>query len=513
MKIGGRAMEAILNMKGIVKSFSGVEVLHSVDFELFKGEVHALMGENGAGKSTLMNILMGIHRHDAGEILIDGKEVNIISHQQSLKAGIAMIHQELNPVPDMTIAENFYLGREINKFFIVNNKLQKENAAKYLKSLGLNFDVECKMRNLSVSATQMIEIAKNLSYGSRIIIMDEPTSALADSEVDRLFKMISLLKSKNVSIVYITHKLDELNRIADRVTVLRDGSLIGTKNIKEVDNQSIIRMMVGREITEVFPSVQKEIGETVLSVKNLTRGNEIKDISFDLKKGEILGIAGLMGSGRTELVTTIFGERKYDKGNIFINGNTVSIRSTENAVRNKIALVPEDRKLQGLNLIGSVLDNILIVSQKKFSKANIISKKKNIKVANSMIKELSIKVKSCDQRVESLSGGNQQKVVIAKWLLSGPEIIILDEPTRGIDIGAKTEIYKLINKLALAGKSIILISSEMPEIIGLCDRVLVLSDGRLNGVLMRDELTQERIMSLASGTRWEGCENETRFEQ
>lgn len=492
-------MKTILQLRNVVKSFSGVEVLHSVNFELEEKQVHGLIGENGAGKSTLMKILMGEHRADSGIILLDGKEVGINSSAKALDVGIAMIQQELSPIPHMTIAENIFLGRYPSRFGVVNKKRLYKLTSDLFNSLDLKFDPDMYMSNLSISEIQMIEIAKAVSYGSRIVIMDEPTSAITEVEVVKLYNIIALLKEKGVSIVYITHKIDELFHIADFVTVLRDGIVAGSGKINEVNKHNLITMMVGREITEIFPKVSHEKGEVLLSVKGLERKNEFADISFDLHEGEILGIAGLMGAGRTEIATAIFGERKLQKGTLIVGGKTVPIHNTTDAVKQKMALVSEDRKQYGVNLIGSVQDNILMVVQKKISTFGIVKNHKSNEMANSMVKSLSIKVTSIHQRMNALSGGNQQKVVLAKWLLNKPDIIILDDPTRGIDVGSKTEIYKLINELAYEGVAIIFISSEMPEIIGMCDRVIVLHRGKIKGELLNNEITQEKIMTLASG--------------
>ncbi len=485
-------------MKGIIKSFSGIEVLHPVNFELKEGEVHALVGENGAGKSTLVKILMGEYKADAGQILLDKNKVSISSPAKALQMGISMIHQELYPIPDMTIAENMFLGREPRKFGIVNERKLIKMTIEQLKSLGIDFDPKTKMRDLNIAETQIIEIAKAISYKSRIIIMDEPTSALNESEVNNLFGMIKLLKSKGTAIIYITHKIDELFKVTDFVTVLRDGMVVGNGKIFEMSKQRIVNMMVGREINDMYPKTENAIGEEVLSVHGLTKLGEFENISFNLHRGEILGIAGLLGAGRTEIVSAIFGDKKIDKGEIKINGRKMLINHPKDAVMHKIAFVPEDRKLLGLNLIGSLSDNIIMASHKLVSTAGIVNNRICQKKVDSMIKMVSIKAASQDQLVLFLSGGNQQKVVLAKWLLNKPEIMILDEPTRGIDVGAKAEIYKLINDLARNGKAIILVSSELPEIIGMCDRVIVLHEGKVTGELNRDELTQEKIMMLAS---------------
>lgn len=494
-------MTSILSMKKIVKSFSGQEVLHGVDFDLAAGEVHALIGENGAGKSTLMKILMGELLVDSGRIVLDGLPVVLSSPEKAIHLGISKIHQELSPVPDMTIAENLYLGREPNRFGVVNMKKQESMTTEQLKSLGLTFNPRTLIRNLSVAEMQMVETAKAISYNSRVLIMDEPTSAITESEVQTLFAMIRLLRSRGVGIIYITHKIDELFQIADRVTVLRDGLYAGGGTISELTQQDLIRMMVGRQLTEVYPKHQARIGRVVMSVRSLTRKKEFEDVSFDLHAGEILGLAGLVGSGRTEVVSTIFGHLPPERGEVLINGRRLLPGRIHDAITHRIAFVPEDRKLQGLSLIGTVADNILMVVQERLATAGIVNGSRSLKAVDSVIRSLSIRVSSPANRAASMSGGNQQKVVLAKWLLSEPEIVILDEPTRGIDIGAKAEIHRLMDELTQAGKAILMVSSELPEVVGMCDRVVVLHEGKVAGEICRAQLTQERIMALASGTK------------
>lgn len=491
-------MDTVLSMNEIRKSFSGVEVLHGVKLDLRLGEVLGLVGENGAGKSTLMKILIGEERYDTGVIVYDGKEIAPHSPFEGLALGISMIHQELTPIPEMTVAENLFIGREPRKFGVVNSKKQIDMAKEQLENIGIDLDANSKVKELSVSEIQMMEIAKTLSRGSKVIIMDEPTSSLTDSEVEKLFNVINTLKKKDVSIIYISHKLDELYEIAGRVTVLRDGYLVNTYDVAEVKRERLISDMVGREISEAFTTVKKEIDEPILSVSDLTKQRRYNDISFEVRKGEILGFFGLVGSGRTEMVSTIFGVTKPDNGSIFLRNKPLKINHPAQAVKNKMALVSEDRKAFGLNLLGSTKDNCLGVILQKLNVAGVIKNRNCNQVTDSIISKLKIKVTSRNQIVGSLSGGNQQKVVLGKWLLSEPEIIILDEPTRGIDVGAKSEIYKLIQDLAQQGKAIILISSEMPEIIGLCDRILVLHEGRITGALDRKEFSQEKIMMYAA---------------
>lgn len=496
-------MEQLLDMQNISKSFGTNRVLQNVRFDLNSGEVHALIGENGAGKSTLMKILMGIYTADSGNIKIFGKDTVFSGPSQALNAGVAMIHQELNPILDMSVAENIFMGKEKRKGVFADKKGQEKEAAKYLEMLGVHISPSKLMRTLDVSQMQMVEIAKTLSYGARIIIMDEPTSAITDSEVERLFQNIEKLKRQGIGIIYISHKMDELFKIADRITVLRDGQYVLTSGINDITPQQLIRSMVGREINEIYPEHKSSAGQVLLSVRHAGRKGEFKDISFDLHSGEKLGIAGLMGAGRTELVMALFGATKLNEGEVEVEGKAVELKSPADAIRHRIALVTEDRKFYGLNLMASVEDNIVSVIEKKISRGGFYNKRKGKRCAEEMINKLNIKVTSPKQLTGNLSGGNQQKVVLAKWLLNDPDIIIFDEPTRGIDVGAKAEIYKIIEDLACDGKGIIVISSEMPELIGLSHRMIVLHEGEMTGTLERDELIQENIMTLASGYRKE----------
>ena len=468
-------MEYVLELKNIYKSFPGVKVLEDVTLQVRPGEVHALMGENGAGKSTLMKILKGI----------------------------SMIHQELNTVLDMEVAENVFVGRELlkkgfEKLKIVDIARMREETGKYFREMNIDIDPRAKMRTLSVAEMQLVEIVKAISLNSRIIVMDEPTSAITEKEATVLFAQIERLKKQGVAIIYISHKMDEIFRISDTITVLRDGQWIGTKPAKELDNDMLIKMMVGRELTDIYPKDPVEIGDVILEVKNLSRGKKVRDASFSLRKGEVLGIAGLVGAGRSELVETIFGLYPKTGGQIFLHGKEVHIKSAADAIKNKMALITEDRKQTGLNLIVSVKENIASVSIGKLSNHGIVNDKKINEVSEKYIKELKIKTPDGNAIVGNLSGGNQQKVVLAKWLLDEPDIIIFDEPTRGIDIGAKRDIYLLINNLAKEGKAVIVISSEMAEVMGICDRILVMAEGRINGEVQREEFSQEVIMGYAS---------------
>lgn len=496
-------MEYVLELKNIYKSFPGVKVLEDVTLQVRPGEVHALMGENGAGKSTLMKILMGIYKADQGSIFLEGKETVIHGPKDAMSKGISMIHQELNTVLDMEEAENVFVGRELlkkgfEKLKIVDIARMREETGKYFREMNIDIDPRAKMRTLSVAEMQLVEIVKAISLNSRIIVMDEPTSAITEKEATVLFAQIERLKKQGVAIIYISHKMDEIFRISDTITVLRDGQWIGTKPAKELDNDMLIKMMVGRELTDIYPKDPVEIGDVILEVKNLSRGKKVRDASFSLRKGEVLGIAGLVGAGRSELVETIFGLYPKTGGQIFLHGKEVHIKSAADAIKNKMALITEDRKQTGLNLIVSVKENIASVSIGKLSNHGIVNDKKINEVSEKYIKELKIKTPDGNAIVGNLSSGNQQKVVLAKWLLDEPDIIIFDEPTRGIDIGAKRDIYLLINNLAKEGKAVIVISSEMAEVMGICDRILVMAEGRINGEVQREEFSQEVIMGYAS---------------
>lgn len=496
-------MEYVLELKNIYKSFPGVKVLEDVTLQVRPGEVHALMGENGAGKSTLMKILMGIYKADQGSIFLEGKETVIHGPKDAMSKGISMIHQELNTVLDMEVAENVFVGRELlkkgmEKLKIVDIARMREETGRYFREMNIDIDPRAKMRTLSVAEMQLVEIVKAISLNSKIIVMDEPTSAITEKEAAVLFTQIERLKKQGVAIIYISHKMDEIFRISDTITVLRDGQWIGTKPAKELDNDMLIKMMVGRELTDIYPKDPVEIGDVILEVKNLSRGKKVRAASFSLRKGEVLGIAGLVGAGRSELVETIFGLYPKIGGQIFLHGKEVHIKSAADAIKNKMALITEDRKQTGLNLIVSVKENIASVSIGKLSNHGIVNDKKINEVSEKYIKDLKIKTPDGNAIVGNLSGGNQQKVVLAKWLLDEPDIIIFDEPTRGIDIGAKRDIYLLINNLAKEGKAVIVISSEMAEVMGICDRILVMAEGRINGEVQREEFSQEVIMGYAS---------------
>lgn len=491
----------ILKMENIHKQFPGVYALNAVNFELKQGEVHALLGENGAGKSTLIKIIAGIYRPDDGNIFVNGKKCSIDNVNISRDMGISVIHQELCLVPNMTVSENIFLGRELlhGKAKFINFEEQNSKAQEILDSMELEIEATDKVATLSVAQQQMVEIAKALSVDSEIIVMDEPTSSLSDKEVDMLFKTVETLRRRNISIVYISHRLEELFKITDRITVLRDGKYIGTRITVQVTKDDLIAMMVGRDLKELYIRTYHKLGQKIFEVKNLKSKNILNDISFSLNKGEILGISGLVGAGRTELARAIFGIDKFDSGMILIDGNEVVINSPEEAMNHGIVLVPESRKEQGLILKRNVGYNITLCVLKDFIKTikNDTTKEKSI--IASYIDKLSIKTPSDQQLVVNLSGGNQQKIVIAKWLATKPKILILDEPTRGVDVLAKSEIYSIISMLASQGLSIIMISSDLPEVINMSDRVVVMCRGEVTGIINREELSQERIMKFATG--------------
>ncbi|GAB2800826.1 ribose ABC transporter ATP-binding protein RbsA [Rhabdobacter roseus] len=494
-------MRELLQVSGLSKSFGGVRALDRVRFTLRAGEVHALMGENGAGKSTFMKILMGLLTPDAGEVLLEGQPLRGQNVHEVLRRGIAMIHQEILAVPELTVAQNMFLGREkdvaAGRWGWVNDRKINQLAAQLLDQLGLDLAPTTPMKYLSVAQMQMVEIAKALSNHAKVLIMDEPTSALSDREVGTLFRIIQDLKRQGVAIIYISHKMDEIFAIADTITVLRDGTYIGTRPAAELDQSTLIAMMVGREINDLFPASTAHRGEEVLAVRNLTRAGYFTDVSFEVHRGEVLGLAGLMGAGRTELARAIFGLDRADSGEIYLKGQRVLISSPREAIRRGIGYVSEDRKALGFVPGLSVQQNLTLASLRSHQKGGLIREQSERTAAAAMITNLRIKASGPDQPVTYLSGGNQQKVVLGKVLLTSPELIMLDEPTRGVDIGAKFEIYKLINQLAASGLAVILISSELPEILGLSDRVLVLSKGRPTALLSKAEATQETIMQYA----------------
>lgn len=494
--------DILVSMQDIDKSFPGVHALKQCRFELRSGEVHALVGENGAGKSTLMKVLTGIYQKDSGKILYKEEEVTISSPRQAREMGISIIHQELNLAQHLTVAQNIFLGREPRKFprFVLDEREINKKTEKLLEMVHLDVEPSTRVSNLTVAKQQMVEIAKALSFDSEVLIMDEPTAALTESEIEELFKIINNLRNKGVGIIYISHRLEELKQISDRITVMRDGSYVNTVDTKDTTIDEIISMMVGRVIYESSPEIPTDKQEeVVLEVRNLNRGKVIKNVSFKLKKGEILGFAGLMGAGRTEVARAVFGADKLESGEIFINGQKVSIKSPADAVKYGIGYLSEDRKRFGLTLGMDIETNVVMASFKKFLKYLIwVNKKKTSQVASQIVEILKIKTPGIGQKTKNLSGGNQQKVVIGKWLTRDSNILIFDEPTRGIDVGAKSEIYKLLNDLAKQGKSIIMISSELPEILRMSHRIVVMCEGRITGEINANEATQENIMKLAT---------------
>lgn len=492
--------DLILSMKGITKSFSGVAALKNAALDLKAGEVVALMGENGAGKSTLMKILTGIYSKDSGEIKYMGQEVCFKGPAESEEAGISIVHQELNMMNDLTVAQNLFIGHEEMNGFLIDDKKMNEKASELFKVLKIDINPAEKIGNLTVGKQQMVEIAKAISSKAKVIIFDEPTAALTDSEIEELFKVIRDLKKQGTGMVYISHRMDEINVISDRVIVMRDGEYVGTLITKECSKDDIIKLMVGRTILgepKTASNVAKD-APVVLKCEKLNRGKAVKDVSFELRKGEILGFSGLMGAGRTEVARLIFGADKKDSGKIFINGKEVTINTPEDAVAHGIGYLSEDRKRFGLIVDKSVEENTVISSLNDFVKGIFIDKAKSKEVSERYVESLKTKTPSVSQLVKKLSGGNQQKVVIAKWLVRNSDILIFDEPTRGIDVGAKSEIYALMESLAKEGKSIIMISSELPEVLRMSDRVIVMCEGRITGILDIAEANQEVIMESAT---------------
>ncbi len=493
-------MSVLLEMKGISKRFRGVQALNGVNFDLREGEVHALVGENGAGKSTLMKVLTGIHQPDAGEIFYLGKPYAVKNIGESQALGISMVHQELNMMNDLTVAQNIFIGREMRSGFIIkDNDMVKETRAIF-DHIGIDIDPKIKLGRLTVGKQQMVEIAKAVSRDCKVLILDEPTAALTQTEIDELFRIMADLKSKGIGMIYISHRMDEIKTISDRITVMRDGEYVGTVDTDSVTKDEIINMMIGRVVYE-DPKTHSEVpedAETVLEVKNLTSGNLFKNVSFKLRKGEVLGFSGLMGAGRTEVARAIFGADPIDSGEIYVNGKPVSIKSPKDAVNLGIGYLSEDRKRYGLMLDKSVAENTALASLDKYIKFGIINDRKIKEEAQIENAKLKTKTPSMDQALKNLSGGNQQKVIIARWLIKNSDILIFDEPTRGIDVGAKSEIYTLMNELARSGKSIIMISSELVEILRMSDRVLVMCEGKKTGELDISEANQEKIMQLAT---------------
>lgn len=490
----------VLEMKNIHKRFPGVYALKDVSFKLKAGEVHGVLGENGAGKSTLMKVLGGIYNLDEGEIYIDGQQVAIHDVKDSQKAGVSIIHQELVLVPHMSVAENIFSGREpTGKFGFIKKEEMLQEAQRLLDSFNLGINASQLVCKLNIAEQQMVEVARAISFDSKILVMDEPTSSLTEKEVKFLFETIENLKSQGVGIVYISHRMSELFRITDQITVMRDGQYIGTKATKETNVNELISMMVGRELTSYYHKISHKLGDNALEVRGLTRTGVFSDINFSLRQGEILGFSGLVGAGRSEIMKSIFGLDPIDAGEVYIYGEKVVITSPGDAMKLGIALVPENRKDEGLILQGNVGYNMTLRVLDKFINFISVNTRKEQEIINTYVDKLNIKTASTLQLISNLSGGNQQKVVIAKSLAANPKILILDEPTRGVDVGAKAEIYGIMNRLAQEGVSIIMISSELPEIINMSDRVVVVHNGSIAGILNRDEFSQEKIMHMATG--------------
>lgn len=495
--------EYLLEMNHIYKSFPGVKALDDVSLKVKPGSVHALVGENGAGKSTLMKCLFGIYIKDSGDIILNGQNTEITSTKQALELGISMIHQELHPIRFRPVMENIWLGRFPVKGIIVDRKTMIRKTRELFKEIDLDIDPETAAGDLSPSNLQLVEIAKAVSYNSKIIIMDEPTSSLTDNETAHLFKIIKKLQAKGCAIIYISHKMEEILQICDEVTIMRDGKYIGSWSASELSTEEIINKMVGRELTNRFPAKDTVPGKDVIfQVKDLCSPipRSFQHISFELHNGEILGIGGLVGAQRTELVESIFGLREIASGDVIKDGRKLEIKCVDDAKRNGLALLTEERRASGVFGHLSILDNTVIASQKRYAKHGILNNSKRIQTAKAADGELNVKAPSLSEEMENLSGGNQQKVLFARWLLTQPDILILDEPTRGIDVGAKYEIYTIMLELIKKGKSIIMISSEMPELLGIADRIMVMCEGRLTGILNRDEADQVSIMRLATKT-------------
>lgn len=487
-------------MTEIVKSFGSNKVLLGVDLDVSSGEVHALMGENGAGKSTLMNILTGLHKYDSGKIIINGQERIFDNPKHAEEEGISFIHQEMITWPDLTVLENLFMGREKKTSWgWIKTKEMRKIAQELFNDLGVTIDIDREMRTLSVGQQQLVEIAKSLMSNAEVIIMDEPTAALTDREIKVLFKTIEKLKTKNVAIIYISHRMEEIFAISDRITVMRDGVSVDTKKTKETNNDEVVRKMVGRDLDDYYPDIETKKGDILFEVKHLSDGRTFKDIDFHVREGEILGFSGLMGAGRTEIMRGIFGIDKLESGQLYLDGKEISIKSPADAIQKGIGFLTENRKEEGLILEDSLRENISLPSINEFSRSGWINTKEEKEFAELLIKRLTVKTVSGEVPVNTLSGGNQQKVVLAKWIGAGSRVLILDEPTRGVDVGAKREIYMLMKELAERGVGIIMVSSDLPEIIGISDRVVVVHEGHIAGEMDKVDLSEEKIMTLATG--------------
>lgn len=494
-----------LEMRGISKSFPGVKALDKVNLNVRPGTVHALMGENGAGKSTLMKCLFGIYKMDEGEVYVNGEKTDISNPDEALKHGLAMVHQELQPVPERTIAENMYLGRyplkNIGPLKMIDHKTMNEEAAKWLENVKMPFDPKRKLGELSISQMQLVEIAKAVSQEAKLIILDEPTSSLTETEVEALFRIVRDLRGRGVSFVYISHKMAEIRQISDDITIMRDGTYVGTWRMEDISDGEIVKQMVGRELTNVYPPLDNTPGEVLMEVKGYTSINDksFKDCSFTLRRGEILGFGGLVGAQRTELMEAIFGMRHITGGEVIINGKSVSIKHPQDAINSGIGMITEDRRGNGILGCLSIADNVAIASLNQYVEGGVkLNKKKIEDLVQDNVKKLSIKTPDSKTLIQSLSGGNQQKVIISRWLANNPDVLIMDEPTRGIDVGAKYEIYQIMIDLAKQGKGIIMISSEMPELLGVSNRVMVMCNGKITGEVSGEEATQENVMKYAT---------------
>ncbi len=491
--------EELFRMEGISKSFPGVKALDNVSFSVNKGEVHGLVGENGAGKSTLMKIMTGVFKADQGEIYIEGQKVAIDSVAKAHELGISIIFQELQLCPHLTVADNIFIGRPPKKRGFISDKQMHDDATKILRDLGINIPSRTVVRTLSVAQQQMVEIAKAISYNARILVLDEPTATLTEREIEQLFRIIRNLQSKGVGMVYISHRMEELSKICERASVLRDGQYIGTKNLRDITLDELVNMIVGRSLEDKYPKYKRKIGDVALEAKNIRRGNKVKVDCLNVRKGEILGIAGLVGAGRTEIMRLIFGADKADSMELTLEGRPISVKSVGQAIRHGIGYATENRKYDGLALGLDVQYNTNMAHLKKLSRHGFIDDREGAKNAEKYRRLLRTKTPSLRQLCRNLSGGNQQKVVLSKWLCNDVKVLIVDEPTRGIDVGAKFEIYELFNRLSDEGVAIIMISSELPEILGMSDRVLVIHEGSVNGELTTKETTQEEILYLAAG--------------
>ncbi|RJO70772.1 sugar ABC transporter ATP-binding protein [Nocardia panacis] len=503
--------EELLRLEGIGKSFPGVVALDGVDFDLRRGEVHVLLGENGAGKSTLIKMLSGAHRPDRGRILVDGTEVRINAARDAERLGIATIYQEFTLVPELTVAENIFLGRQPRRFGMIDRKRMRAEAAELLERVGVPVSPDTKVRDLGIARLQMVEIAKALSLRARVLIMDEPTAVLTPEEVDKLFVIVRGLRAEGVGIVFITHHLDEIAALGDRVTVLRDGRSVG-RTPASTPADELVRMMVGRSIEQQYPRERAETGAALLVIEGLTRAGVFAEVDFEVRSGEVVGIAGLVGAGRTEVVRAVFGADPYDAGTVRVAGARLRRNDVHAAVAAGIGLIPEDRKGQGLLLDASVEENLGLVTLRSAARGGFVDRAGQRAAAGEVAARLGVRMAGLDQQVRTLSGGNQQKVVLGKWLLAESKVLILDEPTRGIDVGAKVEIYRLINELTAAGAAVVMISSDLPEVLGMSDRILVMARGRIVGELAAADATQDAVMALAVGSPTQTTPSSTELE-